>query len=97
MKPRLRVYGWTAYYLDGVEREQHNHSFWCVVAATSKDEVARIANVSRPSRLWNLTITMNLVEITTAMAKPGTVFYVPDHLYGDRRVFAEVPQPTRTA
>jgi hypothetical protein len=89
----LRVYGWTAYSIAGVEKVQFNHSFRCIVAATSKDEVARVANVSRPSRLGNLYVTTNPVEVATAMSKPGVVFYRFDHLHGDI-TFQEVPDPT---
>lgn len=93
MSKPLRVYGWTAYHIAGVAKEQHNHSFRCIVAATSKDEVARIANVSRPSRLGSLYVTTSPAEVATAMSKPGTVFYRFDHLYGDV-TFQELPDPT---
>lgn len=88
--PTLRTYGWTAYYLAGVEKAQFNHSFRCIVATTSKAEVARLANVSGPNRLWNLSVTTSPVEVATAMARPGTIFYRLDHIPRDT-AFQVVP------
>ena len=71
---KLKVYGWTAYHLRGIEKKQFNHSFRCVVAAGSKAAVLRLLGV-RAASLWELQETSNDQEIRVAMAKPGAVFY----------------------
>jgi hypothetical protein len=68
MRP-LQVYGWISFRGRTQARE--------IVAARSQAEVARLAGVSRPGQLFNLSDTGNAPEIAQAMAEPGAVFWHP--------------------
>jgi len=81
MPRKLRVYRWLSLAIRGVKLSQSNLSYVVIVAATSKQEVARIIGKDRPSQLWNLTDTGNASEVATAMSKPGTVFYREDRYH----------------
>jgi hypothetical protein len=64
----LQVYSWAGWYQNHIQTNE-------VVAAHSLSEVARLAGVSSPARLHNLTITANEVEIVQAMTRPLTIFW----------------------
>ena len=93
MSTRLRVYGWTAYHIRGVEKAQHNYSFRCFVAAPTKADVLRITGKDSPSRLFNLHQVKGGPEFTLATSKPSVVFYRLDHVYGDAVPYGELADP----
>lgn len=78
MARKLKVYGWSAFYIRGAEK-QFNQSFRCIVAATSQADAARLAGKEKPRDLWQLTETGNAGEIALATTKPGTVFFQVHH------------------
>jgi len=69
MKP-LKVWRWSGWEDNATQTHE-------IMAASSKAEVARAANVTSPSRLWNLTVTANQDDVAQAMSEPGAVFWHP--------------------
>ena len=91
---KLKVYGWLGGLPSGFklpEHKSHRAHARCIVAATSKAEVARIAGYRGPWVMHNLSETGNATEIEVAMAKPGTVFFQDEFNHTPReKVYVEL-------
>jgi len=71
----LKVFGWLDYRAGRQVR--------CIVAATTKAEVARLRGVKDPRGLFNLDETWNADEVRKATSEPGVIFWA-ENRFNDR-------------
>lgn len=74
----MEVYGWQSFRRGAPGHGQTRE----IVAARSKTEVGRIVG-RNPRQLFNLERTGNALELATALAEPGIVFWRDINARGD--------------
>lgn len=66
------MFGWQGHRKEAPKRATRE-----IVAAFSKSHAARLAGFRYVSHMFNLNVTASELEVQTAMAEPGVVFWSP--------------------
>jgi len=81
----LKVYRWVEHdgydlqkqFPEWAKTNRHSIQSENIIAAKSKAEAARLAGYKRPSQMWNLGETGNVISCGVALNQPGVVFWQP--------------------